>query len=153
MMNISKMENKYTTKQIAEILGVTDKSVRRYLNSYFSINNGAYEVSEKMLNILKTEYLGQPTDNLRTGEEPQEPLKGNEDFENGRIEFFTEDEYQEFHKRLSEYPYLKERVNDILNELDYHKRAGESHNKQMEIILQTLQQRNYIEAKEKKLDK
>jgi transcriptional regulator with XRE-family HTH domain len=152
-MNISKMENKYTTKQIAEILGVTDKSVRRYLNSYFSINNGAYEVSEKMLNILKTEYLGQPTDNLRTGEEPQEPLKGNEDFENGRIEFFTEDEYQEFHKRLSEYPYLKERVNDILNELDYHKRTGESHNKQMEIILQTLQQRNYIEAKEKKLDK
>ena len=152
-MNISKMENKYTTKQIAEILGVTDKSVRRYLNSYFSINNGAYEVSNKMLHVLKAEYLGQSSDNLRTGEEPQEPLKGNEDFENGRIEFFTEDEYQEFHKRLSEYPYLKERVNDILNELDYHKRAGESHNKQMEIILQTLQQRNYIEAKEKKLDK
>ena len=152
-MNILNMENKYTTKQIADILGVTDKSVRRYLNSYFSINNGAYEVSEKMLSILKSDYLGQSTDNLRTGEEPQEPLKGNEDFENGRIEFFTEDEYQEFHKRLSEYPYLKERVNDILNELDYHKRAGESHNKQMEIILQTLQQRNYIEAKEKKLDK
>ena len=152
-MNISKMENKYTTKQIAEILGVTDKSVRRYLNSYFSINNGAYEVSDKMLNILKSEYLGLSADNLRTGEAPQEPLKGNEDFENGRIEFFTEDEYQEFHKRLSEYPYLKERVGDILNELDYHKRAGESHNKQMEIILQTLQQRNYIEAKEKKLDK
>jgi predicted transcriptional regulator len=153
MMNILEMENKYTTKQIADILGVTDKSVRRYLNSYFFINNGAYEVSEKMLNILKAEYLGQSSDSLRTGEEPQEPLKGNEDFENGRIEYFTEDEYQEFHKRLSEYPYLKERVDDILNELDYHKRAGESHNKQMEIILQTLQQRNYIEAKEKKLDK
>lgn len=151
-MNISKMENKYTTKQIAEILGVTDKSVRRYLNSYFSINNGAYEVSEKMLNILKTEYLGQPTDNLRTGEEPQEPLKGNEDFENGRIEYFTEDEYQEFHRRLSEYPYLKERVGDILNELDYHKRAGESHNKQMEIILQTIKERNFIEANDKRLD-
>lgn len=153
MMNILEMENKYTTKQIADILGVTDKSVRRYLNSYFFINNGAYEVSEKMLTILKSDYLGQSSDSLRTGKEPQEPLKGNEDFENGRIEYFTEDEYQEFHKRLSEYPYLKERVDDILNELDYHKRAGESHNKQMEIILQTLQQRNYIEAKEKKLDK
>lgn len=151
MMNILEMENKYTTKQIADILGVTDKSVRRYLNSYFFINNGAYEVSEKMLTILKSDYLGQSSDSLRTGEEPQEPLKGNEDFENGRIEYFTEDEYQEFHKRLSEYPYLKERVDDILNELDYHKRAGESHNKQMEIILQTLQQRNYIEAKEKKI--
>ena len=149
-MNISKMENKYTTKQIAEILNVSDKSVRRYLNSYFSINNGAYEVSDKMLNILKSEYLGQPTDNLRTGSNypEQEEYLGP-----GHVEYFTEDEYQEFHKRLSEYPYLKERVNDILNELDYHKRAGESHNKQMEIILQTLQQRNYIEAKEKKLDK
>jgi predicted transcriptional regulator len=151
-MNILNMENKYTTKQIADILGVTDKSVRRYLNSYFSINNGAYEVSDKMLSILKSDYLGQSADSLRTGEATQEPLKGNEDFENGRIEYFTEDEYQEFHKRLSEYPYLKERVDDILNELDYHKRAGESHNKQMEIILQTLQQRNFIEAKEKKLD-
>lgn len=151
-MNILNMENKYTTKQIADILGVTDKSVRRYLNSYFSINNGAYEISDKMLSILKSDYLGLSADNLRTGEAPQEPLKGNEDFENGRIEYFTEDEYQEFHKRLSEYPYLKERVDDILNELDYHKRAGESHNKQMEIILQTLQQRNFIEAKEKKLD-
>ena len=149
-MNILMMENKYTTKQIAEILGVTDKSVRRYLNSYFSINNGAYEISDKMLNILKSEYLGQPTDNLRTGSNypEQEEYLGP-----GHVEYFTEDEYQEFHKRLSEYPYLKERVSDILNELDYHKRAGESHNKQMEIILQTLQQRNYIEAKEKKLDK
>mgnify|MGYP003612680388 CR=1 FL=1 len=146
------MENKYTTKQIADILGVTDKSVRRYLNSYFSINNGAYEVSDKMLSILKSDYLGLSADNLRTDEAPQEPLKGNEDFENGRIEYFTEDEYQEFHRRLSEYPYLKERVGDILNELDYHKRAGESHNKQMEIILQTIKERNFIEANDKRLD-
>ncbi len=151
-MNILEMENKYTTKQIADILGVTDKSVRRYLNSYFSINNGAYEVSDKMLSILKSDYLGLSADNLRTGEAPQEPLKGNEDFENGRIEYFTEDEYQEFHRRLSEYPYLKERVGDILNELDYHKRAGESHNKQMEIILQTIKERNFIEANDKRLD-
>jgi transcriptional regulator with XRE-family HTH domain len=151
-MNILEMENKYTTKQIADILGVTDKSVRRYLNSYFSINNGAYEVSDKMLSILKSDYLGLSADNLRTGEAPQEPLKGNEDFENGRIEYFTEDGYQEFHRRLSEYPYLKERVGDILNELDYHKRAGESHNKQMEIILQTIKERNFIEANDKRLD-
>ena len=52
----------YKIKEIAEILNVSDKSVRRYLNSYFSINNGAYEVSEKMLNILKMII----SDNLRT---------------------------------------------------------------------------------------
>ena len=106
-MNVSKMENKYTTKQIAEILNVSDKSVRRYLNSYFSINNVAYEVSDKMLNILKSEYLGQPADNLRTGSDYPEQ---EESLGPGHVEYFTEDEYQEFHKRLSEYPYLKERV-------------------------------------------
>jgi hypothetical protein len=47
---------------------------------------------------------------------------------------------------------LKERIKDILNELDYHKKSIDSHNKQMEIILNMMQQRNYIEAKEKKLD-
>lgn len=126
------MENKYTTKQIAEILGVSDRSVRRYLTNYFSVDNGVYSVSDKMLEILKKEHS------------PDSDIV---------VQEFTEDEYQEFHRRLSEYPILKERISDVLNELDYHKRSAESHNRQMEIILQTLQQRNFIEAKEKKLDK
>lgn len=126
------MENKYTSKEVAEILNVSDRSVQRYLNSYFSIEKGAYVVSEKMLNVLKKEYLEDESDDV--------------------VELFTKDEYQEFHKRLSEYPILKDRIGDILNELDYHKRSAESHNKQMEIILNMMQQRNYIEAKEKKID-
>lgn len=125
------MENKYTSKEVAEILNVSDKSVRRYLNSYFSINNGAYEISAKMLNVLKTEYLGQSADT------------GVQEFE--RIEYFTENEYQEFHRRLAEYPNLKE-------QLEYHKKSSESHSRQMEIILNMMQQRNFIEAKEKKFD-
>jgi hypothetical protein len=128
----------YNSKEVAEILGVSDKSVRRYLNTYFSINKGVYEVSEKMLNTLKNDYLGQPADNLRTG--LSEPVQ-----EFDRVEYFTEDEYQEFHKRLVEYEILKE-------QLDYHKRSAESHNKQMEIILNLMHQRNYIEAKEKEID-
>lgn len=125
------MENKYTSKEIAKILNVSDKSVRRYLNSYFSIENKAYQVSEKMLNILKTEYLGQTADTNVQGFE--------------RVEYFTEDEYQEFHRRLVEYQSLKD-------QLEYHRKSSESHNRQMEIILNTMQQRNFIEAKEKKLD-
>jgi transposase len=121
----------YNSKEVAEILGVSDKSVRRYLNSYFSLNNGAYKVSEKMLYVLKNEYLGQSSDTSV------------QEFD--RIEYFTEEEYQEFHKRLVEYDVLKE-------QLEYHKRSAESHNRQMEIILNTMQQRNYIEAKEKKID-
>jgi transposase len=128
----------YSTKEVAEILGVSDKSVRRYLISYFSIENGAYKVSEKMVNVLKNEFLGQATDSLRTTSDS--PVQ-----EFDRIEYFTEEEYQEFHKRLVEYDVLKE-------QLEYHKRSAESHNRQMEIILNTMQQRNYIEAKEKKID-
>ncbi len=133
------MDKFYSSKEIAEIIGVSDKSVRRYLNSYFFINNGAYNISEKMLSVLKNERLGQPSD------------IGVQEFE--RVESFTEEEYQEFHKRLSEYPFLKERIKDIINELDYHKKSIDSHNKQMEIVLKIIQERNFIEAKDKKLDK
>lgn len=132
------MGNKYTSKEVAEILNVSDKSVRRYLNSYFFIENGAYKVSEKMLEVLKKEYLDQDTDT------------NVQEFE--RVECFTKEEYEEFHKRLSEYPILKERIADILNELDYHKRSADSHNKQMEIVLNMMIQRNYIEAKEKNIE-
>jgi predicted transcriptional regulator len=117
-------------KEVAEILSVSDKSVRRYLSSYFSINNGSYEISDKMINILKNDYLGQPAD------------RSVQEFD--RVEYFTEEEYQEFHKRLVEYEILKE-------QLEYHRKSSDSHNKQMELILNMMQQRNYIEAKEKEI--
>lgn len=126
------MDNNYTSKNVAEILGVSDKSVRRYLNSYFSIENGAYKISDKMLEILKEEYL-----NIETRMVVQE---------------FTQGEYDEFHKRLSEYPFLKERINDIVNDMEYYRKSMISKEKQMEMLLGFIQQRNYIEAKEKKID-
>ena len=125
------MEKTYTSKEIAEILNVSDKSVRRYLNSYFSIENGAYKVSEKMISVLKNEYLGQPADNLRTGSDID--IQGFE-----RVEYFTEDEYQEFHKRLVEYPFLKE-------QLEYHRKSIESHNRQMELLLLSVTNKKFIE--------
>ena len=64
-------------------------------------------------------------------------------------EYFTEEEYQEFHKRLSEYPLLKDYIKTILNELDYRKKSTESHQEQMGLILRSLEQRNFIEAKVK----
>ena len=112
-------------------MNVSDKSVRRYLNSYFSIENGAYKVSEKMISVLKNEYLGQPADNLRTGSDID--IQGFE-----RVEYFTEDEYQEFHKRLVEYPFLKE-------QLEYHRKSIESHNRQMELLLLSVTNKKFIE--------
>lgn len=122
----------YKLKEVAEILGVSDRTVERYLKSYFSLEKGGYQVSDKMLEVLKSEYLESDNDNI--------------------VEEFTKEEYQEFHRRLSEYPLLKERIEYILNDMEYYRNSMSSKEKQMEIILNMMQQRNYIEAKEKKLD-
>ncbi len=133
----------YKLKEVAEILKVSDRTVRRYLNSYFSIENGAYQVSEKMLEVLKNEHLGQSADNLRTSSD--------KDIQEYRAEYFTEEEYAEFEKRLIEYHLLKE-------QLEYHKKSAEKHQNQMEIILKILeqknvleQQRNVLEARDKRI--
>jgi hypothetical protein len=86
------MESEYTSKEVAEILGYRTNSLSADINSYFLYRNGAYKISEKMLEVLKTEYLGQPLDSIVQ--------------EEGRVEYFTE-EYQEFHKRLSEYTFKR----------------------------------------------
>lgn len=130
---------KYSTQEIAEILNVSDRTVRRYLSSYISFDNNRFEVSEKMLEVLKAEYSGQVTDSI--GQEEYDVIEG-----------FTNEEYEEFKTRLIEYPALKEKVDYLLNDIEYHKKQIESHNRQMEIVLRNMEQRNYIEAKEKKLD-
>ena len=127
----------YKIKEIAEILNVSDKSVRRYLNSYFSINNGAYEVSEKMLNILKSDYLGQPADNLRTGSDTENEFP--------IIEGFTEEEYQEYQKRLIEYPLLKDQIEYLKKDILYHRKSIESHNRQMELLLLSATNKKFID--------
>ena len=127
----------YKIKEIAEILNVSDKSVRRYLNSYFSINNGAYEVSEKMLNILKNDYLGQSADNLRTGSDTENEFP--------IIEGFTEEEYQEYQKRLIEYPLLKDQIEYLKKDILYHRKSIESHNRQMELLLLSATNKKFIE--------
>ena len=127
----------YKIKEIAEILNVSDKSVRRYLNSYFSINNGAYEVSEKMLNILKNDYLGQSADNLRTGSDTENEFP--------IIEGFTEEEYQEYQKRLIEYPFLKERAEFLLNDLEYYRKSMTSKERQMELLLLAITNKRFLE--------
>jgi predicted transcriptional regulator len=115
----------YKLKEVADILKVSDRTVERYLKSYFSIENGAYMVSDKMLDVLKNEYLESELDTV--------------------VEEFTKDDYIEFHKRLVEYPMLKD-------QLEYHRKSAESHNTQMEIILRTIEQKNFLEAKEKGFD-
>jgi hypothetical protein len=108
----------YKIKEIAKILNVSDRTVERYLKSYFSLEKGTYQVSEKMLEVLKLEYLESESDTV--------------------VEQFTKEEYEEFHKRLVEYPFLKE-------QLEYHRKSIESHNRQMELILLSITNKKFIE--------
>jgi predicted transcriptional regulator len=115
----------YKLKDVAEILGVSDRTVERYLKGYFSMEKGAYQVSEKMLEVLRSEYLESESDTV--------------------VEEFTKEEYQEFHKRLSEYPLLKERAEILLKDIEYHRKSIESHNRQMELILLSITNKKFIE--------
>lgn len=127
----------YKITDVAKILNVSDRTVQRYLNSYFSLEKGAYIVSEKMLIVLKNEYLGQSSDNLRT--------QSDIEYEYPFIEGFTEIEYLEYQKRLIEYPILKDQIEYLKKDISYHKKSIESHNRQMELLLLTITNKKFIE--------
>lgn len=115
----------YKLKEIAEILNVSDRTVQRYLNSYFSMEKGAYIVSEKMLEILKSKYLDNDSDTI--------------------VEEFTKDDYIEFTKRLSEYPFLKERAESLLKDMEYYRKSMTSKERQMELLLLAITSKRFIE--------
>jgi DNA-binding Lrp family transcriptional regulator len=137
------MAEKFTTADIARTLAVSERTARRYIKKLVDVDVSGYSMGEDFYNFIIYLYSA---DNLRTD---AVNLRTDEDI---IVQEFTESEYNEFHKRLSEYPLLKEYIQTILNELEYHKRSADSHNKQMEIILENIRQRNFIEAKEKKID-
>ena len=115
----------YKLKEIAEILNVSDRTVQRYLNSYFSMEKGAYIVSETMLETLKSEYIDNDSDTI--------------------VEEFTKDDYIEFTKRLSEYPFLKERAESLLKDMEYYRKSMTSKERQMELLLLAITSKRFIE--------
>ena len=130
------MMTKYTISDISATLSVTERTVQRWIETLVIKEGNKILVPEDVLELLKSRHVN---DKVATSPDIEE-----KQFD--RIEYFTEEEYQEFHKRLVEYDILKD-------QLQYHRKSSESHNKQMEMILQMMEQRNYIEAKEKKLDR
>ena len=135
------MSKKYTVSEISRQTGDNPRQVQRKLKDLINIDKGSYIVDESIVNML---YPPTPNDNLTT------PNDINVEYD--IIEGFSTEEYQEFQKRLVEYPLLKEHLATIMNELEYHRKSGESKDKQMELILANIQQRNFIEAKDKKID-
>jgi len=118
----------YSTSEVAELLGVTDRTVRRRLENYFYKDNNTYQISSKMLDVLQADTMSDDSGHEISGYNIEE--------------VFTPEDYEEFRKILIEYPMLKK-------DLEYHKRSAESHQRQMETILKIMHQRNLLEGGDK----
>lgn len=153
-------EKKYTTLDVSKTLNVSDRTIRRYIDKEISKVEGKYLLSEDAYNFIVNKYS---SDNLRTTYgQPTDT----EDNEFDIVEAFSQEEYFEFQKRLTEYPLLKEKIEEskerlhdskeyiqtLLNELDYHKQTYQKHLDMHQKMIDVFQQRNFIEAKEKGLD-
>lgn len=135
------MGKKYSVSEISRQTGDSSRQVQRKLKDLINIDKGSYKVDESIIKMLYPESVD---DMITTSDDNTE--------EYDVVEGFSSEEYQEFQKRLIEYPLLKQHLETIMNQLEYFKESSASKDKQMELILENIQQRNFIEAKDKKLD-
>ena len=138
---------KYTTSDISATLGVSLRTAQRYLESLTIVENGKTFVNEDVFNLIISRHQ---SDNEATEEKDLE----------GITEFFTNEEYEEFQKRLTEYPMLKQMVSSsedyissLRKDVEYHRAIYQKHLDIHEKLIESIKERNFIEAKEKKLDK
>lgn len=118
---------KYTVSEISRQFGDNTRQVQRKLKELINIDGGKYLIDKRIVDIL----YPATTDDSDVAIVSYDVVEG-----------FTEEEYAEFKKRLIEYPRLKE-------DLEYHKRSAESHQRQMEKILGIMHQRNLLEGGDK----
>jgi predicted DNA-binding protein YlxM (UPF0122 family) len=140
----------YNIKEIAEEIGVSERTILRQIQTISDKLKNPYSkdfaISEDLKNALFSDKFQTNSDNE------------NEEFPH--VEYFTSDEYEEFKKRITEYPFLKEQIESSKQHLEAMEKQIEyfrfSYNKQLEIhekLIDSFRERNFIEAKEKRLDK
>lgn len=127
------MKKEYTVKELADRMSVSTRTIERYLKSLYTKENNKIVIPLDVVNLLEVRHKY----DTNTDTSPTQ--------EYDVIEGFTNEEYQEFQKRLIEYPMLQK-------DLKYHRESVRSHQRQMELILRNMEQRNFIEAKDKKID-
>lgn len=123
------MKKEYTIKELADKLSVSTRTIERYLKDLYTKESKKTIIPLDIVELLEVRHKSDTS-----------PTQ-----EYDVIEAFTNEEYQEFQKRLIEYPLLQK-------DLEYHRKSAMSHQRQMELILRNLEQRNFIEAKDKKIE-
>ena len=131
------MKKQYTIKELSDRYSVSTRTIVRHLDSLILKDKNKVLIPFDVVELLEVRHN---YDTTTTSEKAIE-TKVEYDIEEG----FSKEEYAGFQKVLIEYPMIKQ-------ELEYHRKSAISHQKQMELILRNIEQRNFIEAKDKKLD-
>ena len=123
------MNRTYTTAEASQILGV---SIR------------VLQIELKALGVKKSKNRYIITDQVI------EALKAKETTETKTVEqTFSEQEYERLEKIIKEYPILQERLKNYEEQIFYLKQLVESQTFQLHKIIGLMEQRNYIENREK----
>lgn len=137
----------YTTKETAEIIGVSIRTIQRQLatilNNLSNTHNKGVVIDEGMLNLLKWRCNN---DTIATSDDNE----NEEEFD--YLEGFTTAEYVEFQKRINEYPVLKEYIENLKKDLEFLRFNFAQQMETNKSLVQTLRENNFIEAKEKGFD-
>lgn len=139
------MRTHYNITKIAEEIGKSERTIRRWLNDLIIFNKGKYLFSEEIAELIRgranADNIGQPSDTLGQEEEYD------------YVEGFTTEEYIEFQKRINEYPVLKEYIENLKEQIEFLRFNIAQQNDTIKNLSDGMKQRNFIEAKEKGMDR
>lgn len=139
------MRTHYNINKIAEETGKSERTIRRWLNDLVIFDKGKYLFSEEITELIRSranaDNIGQQSDTLRQEEEYD------------YVEGFTTEEYIEFQKRINEYSVLKEYIENLKEQIEFLRFNIAQQNDTIKNLSDGIKQRNFIEAKEKGMDK
>ena len=151
-------------QELAKRFNVSERTILRqiqtFLDKFKNLYSKGFEIPENVVNLIFSDKIQTNSDKVQTS------LDNDENEEFPFVEYFTADEYEEFKQRITEYPFLKEQIenskeylNAMEGQMEYFRNA---YNKQLEMhetLIQSVKnfsdnlvQRNFIEAKDKGLD-
>lgn len=147
----------YTTKEVAELFGVSERTIQRHIATLIdSLKNPLNKGLSIPFDVVNFLALRHGYDKLTTDGDSLSEQENDYPY----VEYFTEEEYEEFKKRITEYPFLKDQINisqeyleSLKSQIEYFRM---SYHRQLDIhekLIESVKERNFIEAKEKGLDK
>lgn len=133
------MKSEYTIKELSELHSVSTRTIEKRLKNLILREKNKVLIPLDVVKLLEIRHKSEPKSEANTEASPNLEKTTKMDVEYDVVEGFSTEEYQEFQKRLIEYPMLQK-------DLEYHKKSAESHQRQMEKILTIMQERNLLEA-------